>query len=86
MSASEKLKALDRAIRVNFPTPTEADYRRARGAESLARAALPQIVAVVEAGEHVEHVENVGTGEEWLDGVQHMRAALAALDEALGSA
>ena len=67
MSASEKLKALDER---GFPVVTDATLRRA----------LPQIAAVVEAGERLDAdlETNSAAGSP-----NYMVAALAALDEAL---
>lgn len=92
MSASEKLKTLEQAVYVDFPTPTAADYRRQRGAESLVLDALPQIMAVVEAAEtgrdHSLLLNSEPSGVEMVGWhvlhAQALQAALAALEEQLG--
>jgi hypothetical protein len=75
VSASEKLRALDAKIKVIDAGANEVKVIDA----------LPQIVAVVEAAEHmdvwIEHgCDHFANGQE---AVAPFRAALAALDEAL---
>ena len=71
MSASEKLKALERETRAK----TSLNYGRVRALNDL-EAALPQIVAVVEAAEGLL-VYDSDKAE------QKLESALAALEEAL---
>ena len=81
MSASEKLKALE-----ELDASTGIGHIKACTA---LRNALPQIVAVVEAAEPaLDELEDwIREGkygdDDWYENVRNLRAALAALDEAL---
>lgn len=72
MSASEKLKALEKHMRRH---KTEMLYPES----ARLRNALPQIVALVEAAEAVSMIERTGV----LPDFASLASALAALDEAL---
>jgi hypothetical protein len=83
VSASEKLRALDVS-----ETADDAEIS-VMGYQNLLylRDALPQIVAVVESAE-TTHAElwKLGASQDWTEyheGREHLRVALAALEEAL---
>ena len=78
MSASEKLKALDERMPSE---PWMASNTKVRDMKAL-REALPQIVAVVKAAEHVTYYgQEAHRFNEWHG--SEILLALAALDEAL---
>lgn len=52
MSASERLRELDVAMRISTPTARPL-YEKARNAESSVLRALPEIVAVIEGAENL---------------------------------
>ena len=86
MSASEKLKALGVSRAIDWPAPSYEAYRLAEDQERLRKnaieRALPQIAAVVEAGERVS-IYLPPPGGQWELGQSDLRSALVALDEAL---
>lgn len=85
MSAAERLRALDEAMRYDAPTD-RATFEAGRDAEHAVLRALPAIIAVVEAAERASrHGARMPVSDPPLlpDEMDDVRAALATLSQAL---